>query len=714
MWHMPCWFALTASRNGWERLKLLRIGVDIGGTFTDFAVWRGEGEKTRALLTFKVPSTPPDFATGFRNGFEMMLERLQPEPGEPVFVMHGTTVSTNTVIERNGPPIALITTEGFRDLLELQRLRLRRPLNLYETRLKPLIPRDMVFAVPERLNGDGSERAALDLEAVRQAARAAKAAGAEGIAVAFLHSFRNPVHEIAAREAIAEIMPEMEVSLSSAIWPRIGEYERAVVCLLNTYVKTKMAAYIGEIERYLESRVPGARLFVTRSNGGAMAAEEARRAPVHTLLSGPASGVTAVQFLGRQLGRGIYLAMDMGGTSTDLSLIRDDRPSISKDAEVGDFPLVMPVTGIEAIGAGGGSIAWMDGKVLRVGPRSAGARPGPACFGHGGTQPTVSDAYVLCGYLSPTRFLGGRMVLDRAAAERAMQPIAEALGTDVTAAAEAVIMVATSNMVASVLPYLARQGVDPEDPVLTLYGGAGALHGPLLAGEVGIRRVVVPGTPSVFCAYGGLVAELVHDVVASVQGAAMMGDRLAKTFDGLEKDARAWLTAQAPAALLTGTRLEYWAEMRYRGQSFQIDVALDAEAVLRGDLTAAEAAFHAEHERLYTHADIDAPVEFVELRLRIQGALPAPGIIGAAGGGGAPEQALIERRALRIGGRMHGDCGIYAREKLAPGCAIAGPAIIEQPDATILVPPGFVAEVAAEGHITLVSQMPAASSKIGE
>ncbi|MDP6787886.1 MAG: hydantoinase/oxoprolinase family protein [Rhodospirillales bacterium] len=681
---------------------MLRIGIDIGGTFTDFAVWRRGAGADTAIKSFKVPSSPPHFAEAVREGLEVLLADVTVEPDEPVFVMHGTTVSTNSVIERSGPRLAMLTTKGFKDLLELQRLRLKVPTNLFSTRTKSLVPRELIFEIDERLLSDGSERQPIDLDQAVTAATAAKADGVSSLAICFLHGYRNPSHEQAARDAIAASVNGLDMSLSSEVWPQLGEYERAITCVLNAYVKDRMDTYLGEIEAYLRERLPASRLFITKSNGGVMAAREARSFPVHTLLSGPASGVTAARFLGQMLDEPDLLTMDMGGTSTDLSLIRGGAPMVSTDSEVGEFPLMMPVTGIEAIGAGGGSIAWMDGTVLRIGPKSAGARPGPACYGQGGTAPTLTDAYLLCGYLDPNHFLGGRMALRRDLAEDAMAPIAEALAMDVTAAAEACVAVATSNMVARLLPYLAKVGIDPPELTLVLYGGAGAVHGPLLASEVGIGRIVVPRTPSIFCAYGGLVCGLVHDTVRTVHGEAMTPGVLKRTFAQLESEGRQWLARQDCEGYLTGSEIEHSAEMRYRGQSFQTTVPLSAQAIAGKDLALVEADFHAEHERLYSHADPSAPVEYIELRTRILGTLdaPRPSPVKRAGGGDAP----TGHKALRLDGRAFDDCAVYQRDDLEPSRHVAGPAVIEQADATVLVPNGFAAEVAAHGDLVLTRE----------
>lgn len=681
---------------------MLRIGVDIGGTFTDFVAWREGGAESQSLLRLKVPSTPPDFARGFEAGMEATLAQLPPLGDEAIYVAHGTTVSTNAVIERTGPKIALLTTAGFGDILELQRLRLSDPINMFANRPAPLVPRQLVFEIDERMRADGTVERALDLASFDEAVAKAAKAGVEGIAIAFLNSYRNPVHEVAARDRLHQRHPGFDISLSSEIWPRVGEYERAMVCVLNTFVRKRMNDYIGEIEAYLARRLPGARLLVTRSNGGAMAAREARNFAVHTLLSGPASGVTAARFIGagrRDAKDRNLLTMDMGGTSTDLSLIRDGLPIVSHDAEVGDFPLMMPVTGIEAIGAGGGSIARIDGPVLRVGPQSAGANPGPACYGRGGTKPTVTDAYLICGYLSPTNFLGGKMALHPAKSAEAMQAIATGLGTDLPAAADACIEVTTSNMVAKILPYLARHGIDPQDVTLVAFGGNGAIHGPLLALEMGIARVLIPALPSVFCAFGGVVTELIHDTVSIVQGAASSIDGLRAEFAKLENAARQWLADQAQASDLVATEIEYWAEMRYAGQSFNLAIKLDPAALGAADLLAVENSFHDEHERLHAHADRAASVSIVELRVRVRGGFAVPKDASAATSASVARKD--GRRTLRINGMDHKDAPIVDRESLSAGDVVTGPAVIEQRDATILVPPGCRATIEASGDILI-------------
>ncbi|MBL8702731.1 MAG: hydantoinase/oxoprolinase family protein [Alphaproteobacteria bacterium] len=683
---------------------MIRIGIDIGGTFTDFAIWRGDAAGYTALGTYKVPSTPPRYALGVIEGLEHLIGAYAIDDSVPVIVVHGTTVGTNTVIERTGSRLALLTTAGFRDILGIARLRLDKAVDLFNQRVVPLIPRERVHEIAERTLADGAIDTPIDLESVRVAARAAAQAEVDAIAVCFLHSYRNPAHELAAAAAIREVLPGMDVVMSHDVWPQQSEYERAVVTLLNAFVRRKMGDYIGEIERYLAGRLKRGRLFITRSNGGVMAASEARNYPVHTLLSGPAAGVTAGKTLGSLLGIDALLTMDMGGTSTDMSLIRNGESMVSAQAAVGDFPLMMPVTAIEAIGAGGGSIAWLDGPVLKVGPQSAGANPGPACYGRGGTEATLSDAYLLCGYLGTEGLLGGRLPLSLERAQAALQPIAERLKSDPVAAAESCLAIASSNMLSKVLPFLARLGVEPSELTLMIFGGAGGIHGPLLADEVGIRRIVVPRWPSVFCAYGCLVSDLVQDTVETVQGKPIDAPAIARRFDELRARAEAWLDKQVERSSLTGVAHQAIADMRYTAQSFTVSTDVSRAVAARGPMADYATAFHAEHMRLFGHNDPDGAVAFNELRLRLAAALPKPGAEPVRGGGDGPAPAPLRHRRVRYDGRWHDRTAIYARDSLPVGWRAAGLAIIEQDNATILVPPGFTASVGPYGDLVMVKE----------
>ena len=681
-----------------------RIGIDIGGTFTDFAIWRGGADGYTALGTHKVSSTPPDYARGVIEGLEFLIQTYGLDDSVSLIVVHGTTVGTNAVIERTGSKIALLTTSGFRDILSIGRLRLDKSVDLFNQRVVPLIPRECVFEINERILADGRVDTPIDLNAVRQVALRAKDAKFDALAICFLHSYRNPVHEIMAAAAIQEVFPDLDVVMSSDVWAQQSEYERAVVTLLNAFVRKKMGDYIGGIETYLAKRFKHARLFITRSNGGLMAASEARCYPVHTLLSGPAAGVTAGKVLGKLLDLDALLTMDMGGTSTDVSLIRNGESMVSSQAAVGDFPLMMPVTAIEAVGAGGGSIAWMDGPILKVGPRSAGAVPGPACYGLGGSEATLSDAYLLCGYLGSEGLLAGRLPLSREHAELALTPIAASLNCDLVESAEACLAIASSNMLSKVLPFLARLGVEPSELTLMIFGGAGGIHGPLLAEEVGIGRIVVPLWPSVFCAYGCLVSDLVQDTVETVQGKLLDAATIGKKFEALRERGEAWLAKQVEQANVIGVEYQSVAEMRYAAQSFTVATDVSKAAASSTALTDYSDAFHAEHLRLFGHNDPYGAVAFNELRLRLTAGLPKPGAERLPASVEARAPAPMRHRRVRYSGKWWDNIPVFWRQLLPVGFTIKGLIIVEQDNATILVPPHFTLSVGPYGDLVMVKE----------
>ena len=675
---------------------MLRIGVDIGGTFTDFTVWDDRAGGYREIEIFKVPSTPPNFAEGVKNGIVQLLDAGKLMPEDDVLIVHGTTVCTNAVIERKGPPMALLVTKGFRNILHLARLRMEKPIDLFGVRPAPLVPQAMVFEVEERLLANGSVDIALNEESVAECVREAIANGAQSIAVCFMHSFRNPAHEIRAAEIIREVDANMDTVISHEIWAQEGEYERASAAVLNAFARRAMKGYVDDLYHFLEARLPNARLLVTKSNGGAMNAREATYYPIHSLLSGPASGVTAASTLGKMLDSPNLLTMDMGGTSTDISLIRDGAGTISQHGKVGDFPIIMPVLAIEAIGAGGGSIAWMDGPILKVGPQSAGARPGPACYDVGGTLPTLSDAYLLCGYLSEDTPLAGGIQLRRDLAEAAMRPIAAALGCDVVEAADKCITVASSNMLAKALPFIARIGSSPAELTLMIFGGAGAIHGPLLSAEIGIGRVIVPRFSSVFCAFGGLVTDLLYDAISPARGAPLNPGTMRDAFDKMRIEAAEWLRTQAPDIT---PEYEYSASLRYVGQSFDVPTALSAEIVETGDMKALARNFDTEHMRLFMHAHPGRDISAIAYHLRVRGKLPAPGTDteGILRTGMEPQSTSGR---LFANGEWH-DVRRYRQDTLPGDWSAIGPAVIEQVTATTVVPPHFKVSLSKFGDLIM-------------
>lgn len=678
---------------------MLRIGIDIGGTFTDFAVWRRESDGYTDVESFKIPTSRPDFSQAVIDGISQVVERHQISADDPVLVVHSTTISTNAVIERSQPPIALLTTKGFRDVLGIARLRLDKPIDLFNRRVTPLVPRERVFEIDERIFADGSVEKDLDENSVLLALKAAIAKGATAVAVSLLNSYTNPAHERRVVELASEHYPDLLVVASSEVWPQQSEYERAVLTLLNVYVKSVMDGYLSKIDNFLSTSLKNARLFVMKSNGGMMSASEARALPVHTLLSGPAAGVTAAKTLGEYLSLDRILTFDMGGTSTDVSLIEGGRPTISAQAEVGEFPVLVPSTAVEAIGAGGGSVVWLDGDILKVGPRSAGSKPGPACYGLGGTEPTLSDAYLICSLLPATGLLGGKLSLDTDRAAAAFRPIAEALGISIEKAAESAIAVATSNMMAKLLPFLARVGVGPADCTLMLYGGAGAVHGPLLADEIGVKKIVVPRVPSVFCAFGCLVSDLLHDTMRNLHGVTLTDATLADTADDLRLAGEEWLSRQGDVSVGATTVQVFTAEMRYAAQSFTLPVELEFLDGKGGAVQNAFERFHSEHERLFGHATRNLPVVIDALRLRTAGRQLKPAPTGSSYAASSAEPRM--HRQLLINGKTYPHAPVFSQDTLKPGFRAKGPAMVEQDIATVVVPPNYWVEIGSLGDIIM-------------
>lgn len=685
-----------ATRKGWA-LARYRLGIDIGGTFTDFSLLN---EETGELRGFKSPTVPVDPAQGVINGLRALLAEAEIQADEIVYLVHGTTIAINTVIQRNGANLGLLVTKGFRDMLEIQRLRLESPVNFTATRPKPLIPRYRVGVVSERILVDGTVDTPLNVEELRdEARRLVRDEGAEGLVVSFLNGYRSPEHEIQAKRVLAELFPRVPVTCSHEVWPQIREYERTIVTILNAYVRPNVVRYLEKLERDLRQlgvRVPP---FITKSNGGVTTARNARQATAETLLSGPASGVIGASYLARLAGYTDLITLDMGGTSADIALVRDGQPQYSRDEHVGDFPVVMPAVGVSSIGAGGGSIAWMDqAGVLKVGPRSAGADPGPACYGKGNKEPALSDAFLTCGFLNPDNFVGGRMKLYPELAVEALQPIARALDVDVARAAEAVIEVATANMYAEFSNVLSRHGIDPRDFSLVAFGGAGPIEACFLAEEFHIPRVVVPPSPGTLCALGAMSADVKSDYIKTIHRhlSQVTAQDLAQAAGELEARARRWLDEDAPA--VQSSTIAYTADMRYAGQSFEIEVGVE-EAWLHGDgLEPLRSAFHDLHQHLYAHSDRTADVEIINLRATISGATPKPTLrqLPRASGAALPSG----RRAIHYRRQAY-DAAIYQRRDLRAGQSFRGPAIVEQDDTTVLVPHGHRADVDAYGNIVI-------------
>jgi N-methylhydantoinase A len=671
------------------------LGIDIGGTFTDFTLY---DTGTHSVTGLKVPSTPPDFARAVEDGLDRLADGHGIDLREIDVVVHGTTIAVNTLIQRTGARLGLLVTEGFRDVLEIQRLRLPNPLDLHGGRPEPLIPRARVAEVRERLRADGRVDTPLDEAGVATAAKALAGQGAEGLVVSLIHAYRDPTHERRARAAAEAAVPGLPVSTSHEVWPEAREYERTALAVVDAYVQPKVRSYLEGFEAALIARAVPAVAHVTKSNGGIMPVAAARRQTVTTLLSGPASGVIGAAYVAGAAGLGNLITLDVGGTSADIAVVEEGRPRYSTAEHIGGIPVMMPVVGVSAIGAGGGSIAWVDEVgVPKVGPLSTGAQPGPACYGRGGKEATLTDAFVVSGFLDPEHFLGGRIRLDPALAEEALRRFADPLGMALHEAAESVVRVAVSNMYAAFTKILSRAGIDPRDFALVAFGGAGPLLGGLLAREIGIPTVFVPRAPGTLCALGAITTDILNDAVRTVHGRLDTLDltTLAGEQRALETELLAWV--ERHRVQTEGTSFRHGADMRYVGQSYEIEVPIDPEWLRPGGASRVLDAFHRAHERVFGHADRHAPVEVVNVRVQLRGIRPRVPLAEVPAGRGA---APIGERRIWLGGAPV-QARVYQRATLGRGDRLVGPAIVEQPDTTALVPSGDVAEVDRFGNLLI-------------
>ncbi len=666
------------------------IGADIGGTFADFVALKSPSGR---LVTLKVLTTPDDPGKDVGEGLRRLVgEGL--DAGAVTRFVHGTTVGVNTVIQRRGAAIALFTTAGFTDILELARLRMPNPYSLFCERPPPLVPRENVFGVRERMTAEGETLLAPEAEDVAQAVTAARAAGCVGIVVSFLHAWRNPAHERAVAAMIASLDSAIAVFCASAVWPAIREYERTSTAVLNAYVHPRIAAYLERVESELKQAGIAAPLLLTTSAGGTMSAAQGRRDCVGMLLSGTASGVVGAGVVARAAGVHAALTLDMGGTSADVALLRDGTPSYSAGIEIGLYPLATTTVAVASSGQGGGSIAWVDGQgVLQVGPHSAGSTPGPACFGRGGEAFTVTDAALLCGILGHGKLGFGAIAPHRARAEQAARPIAERLALSLPTLAEGVLNVAISGMLIPIEQLLARAGAHASELTLIPFGGAGPMLAGLLAETAGMRRVLVPASPGTLCALGALTAAIRRDAMRTVllplepeSWPAMLA-----ALDQLAAEAGQTVAAMAGPG---ETRIRRVADVRYRGQSFEIAVPLDENT----DLAALATAFHAEHERQFGHAEAGAPLQVVSLR--VSATRPAPELSLPRRQGVAHAPKTLGETPVRLGGRTL-QARLMARADLDPGAHFEGPAIVVQPDCTVLVPPGWRAVIDELGNIDM-------------
>jgi N-methylhydantoinase A len=674
-----------------------RLGIDVGGTFTDLVLF---SEDSGAVVVEKVPSVPADPSRGIIDGIVKILATAGAAASTVSYVTHGTTVATNTLLQRHGARTALITTRGFRDLLEIARQRRPSLYDLQAPKPPALVRRRFRLEVPERITSDGAVSVPLDMEAVDRALDQLAREDIEALAVCFLYSFLHPEHERLVVERARQRLPGVAVSASSEVAPEFREYERLSTTVANAYLLPRMGSYVRAFGRRVADLGIACTPFINQSNGGTISIDEAVRLPVRTVLSGPSAGVMGAAWLARHLGLPSLVTFDMGGTSTDVSLVRNGTPALAFEREIDGIPLRVPVLDIHTIGAGGGSIASRDsGGALRVGPESAGAHPGPACYARGGLAATVTDANLLLGRLGPEGLLGGTMGLDAGAAVTAIEALAVTLGFSAIETARGIVAVVNANMAGAVRLVTVQRGVDPAGLALLAFGGAGPLHAGALARELGIRTVVVPPNPGLLCALGLLVEDLrtdaVRTCVARLEVDAL--GRLDKLFAEMEAEALAWLERErVPAARRS---LERWLDMRYTGQNYELLVPVPEETWTAGRIDPLRDRFLAMHETAYGYAAPDEPIQVVNVRLVARGRPDLPVLGPSARAMADVGAALRTRRPVYFETAGFVDCPVYDRRRLGAGHVIAGPAIIEQFDSTTLVHPGQRAEVDELGFI---------------
>ena len=589
-----------------------RLGIDVGGTFTDLLLFNDDSGEIQLL---KTPSTPEDQSIGILQGIEKIIAESGTSPATIQTLLHGTTVSTNIVLEEKGAKVGLIVTENFEQILHMARSQTPGPLAGWMIMIKPdpLADLEVTRGVPERVDSRGAVVTPLDEGKVRAVVGELIGAGVESITVSLLHAYANPTHEERIRAIIRDMGSDVPISLSSEILPEFREYERALVAVMNAYVRPAMRRYLSSFEDKLREIQFAPHVSIIRSDGGVMSVERASESPVHTMLSGPAGGVSGAAFVADLAGHPEALGFDMGGTSTDVSLIRDGKPTISRQTSLGYYPIKIPSVEVHSVGAGGGSIAHvpMTGA-LRVGPESAGAVPGPACYGKGGDLPTVTDANVVLGRLPPS-LLGGEMRLDVKASEDAVQKIARAIGLDTYQAAQGILDIVNENMFGALRLLTVQKGLDPRDFALVAFGGAGPLHGNALGTLAGCFPVIVPSTPGVLSALGFLYSDVKNEFAQTFIRNLddVQGDQVREILSGLGQQARAWLQEEG---IDEGRQtLHYEVDVRYFRQGYEFSLDVGLEGLSNGGLGDIADRFGAAHERLYGFR-LEQPVEFVNLR----------------------------------------------------------------------------------------------------
>jgi len=664
----------------------MRVATDIGGTFTDLVYL---DEKTGQIGVAKASTTPADFAQGVIDTLHKSAIRVP----ETTFFVHGSTVIINALTERKGAKTALITTRGFRDVLEITRANRPDLYNMYYTKPKPFVPRYLRLEVRERMNYKGEVLEPLHEEDVRRAAEFCRKENVEAIAVCFLHAYANPAHEIRCGEILREMLPDIPVTLSHEITQEWREYERTNTAVLNSYVMPVAKFYLTNLEKNLAELGMGKVYHIMQSNGGTATFEMGKRVPINTVESGPVAGVIGAAMIGNLIGERNVISLDVGGTTAKTSLVENGTPRITTEYKIewrrdyAGYPILAPTVDIVEIGAGGGSIAWVDNAgALKVGPVSAGAVPGPACYGRGGDKPTVTDANVLAGRINPDYFLGGEIKLDVENAQRAMKPIADHFKVSVEEAAMGVIRLADANMINALKLVSVRRGYDPRDFVLIAFGGGGAMHAGALARELRVKEVLIPNEPAVFSAWGMLMTDLRYDFIRTTIRRAdqISAAALTEIYCGMEAVARQNLLEQhIPEERMMFQR---FADMRYLGQEHTVKVPIPGGVITEAMMPEICERFHRLHEHTYTFR-LDTLIEFVNYHVTGFGIVEKPQLKKLDGTQGSLEAARKGTRRVNFDELGYHEAPIYERSLLPIGVRIPGPLVIEEPASTTVVFP---------------------------
>ncbi|MFQ6015497.1 MAG: hydantoinase/oxoprolinase family protein [Anaerolineae bacterium] len=679
----------------------MRLGIDVGGTFTDIVLI---DDRSGEIHYTKVLTTHYNLAEGVIAGIDKILNMVGASFDQVEYMVHGTTIGTNALIERKGAKTGLITTEGFRDVLEIGRIE-RPDAGLYDIFVDlpaPLVPRYLRREVRERVGADGSVVIPLDEETAREAVRFLKREGVESMAISFIFGFRNPAHERHVRELCEELYPGIPVSISSEIAPEFREYERTSTTVINAYLAPVVSRYLDNLEGQLKERYGAVDLRIMQASGGSMTTDVAKQRAVNIVNSGPAGGALAAAYVGALTGDQQIISIDMGGTSFDIGLIVEGTPRVAAESEFEGYPVKIPILDVHAIGAGGGSLAWVDqGGALNVGPESAGSEPGPACYNLGGERPTVTDANLVLGRLNPDYFLGGEMKLYPELAEEAIgKHVAEPLGLSLEEAASGIVRVVNANMVRGISVNSTERGYDVREFALLPFGGAGPLHAVELAQDLGMRRVVVPPYPGTLSAVGVLVADTRHDYVATVakDERELVADELLAAFREMESEGRAQLKVENVPD--DRVEIEWSADLRYEGQSYELNTPVKRkERLTDEDIRDIIKRFHELHYRIYHYGSPEETVEFINVRVAAIGKVPKVSLAVGEAGDGDAEVARKGTRPVYFPAEGFIEAAIYDRALLRPRHILNGPCLVEEIASTTVIPLGATGKVDKYGNI---------------